>query len=1506
MKRGTAVLLTAALTLSVLPGSSILQTAQPAQAAGYGISNPTTDSDGVTTWDCVYFGNYYQSSETAKEPIKWRVLSVNGDDAFLLADQNLDGKPYNETYTSVTWETCTLRSWLNGYGAGSNVDGKDYSGDNFLDAAFSQTEQSAIRTTSVINEDNPTYGTEGGNTTQDKIYLLSIAEASNASYGFQATFDTESETRVATNTAHTASYSYMNSTGNTDWWCLRSPGHFANHASSVSYGGSGSYNGWDVNDYINAVRPALHLNLSSDLWRGAGQVTSAGGGGGETTPPAGETNPPAGESDGWLECSPDSTVEDGSMEWFPAIAYGNGAWDYDTMRSFTNGIRWSSSDSGIAVLSGGFLMPTAPDTYTNGTEKLSRWRVTGMFCLTGVSPGEAVITATLPDGSTVQTAVTVTAKQDSSGEEGNAGSFSFSDAAEGETDGDAVKFFPQTWSVKHCAFPVNISQTEEENGNTKVKVSVGLGRSDILDSETQWSKYKKNVSDAEKYTGKVNTLQELTEAWGAKSGYFCETKGIKAKPQISAMGYVEVVCDKNGNMISSEGKIAMDGKWGASASWQFVTPIGPLYINLSGEGKLSAKIGPKYNVDTGEVQWGDGSVSFTPSLTLEGGYGIDKVASIGAQGKAELPVGIYPDFTGKFQASAGIHVQLLFFLDETYTLASYRKQLWSKKKSLSPVRGKQAVSPVDLTAGRWSGLSEMDTSFAEQTTRWNGETGEDFQASADRLAGRKGNGRTISDSTLLAQAQDAENGLTRVIQDGILPSTLPMQAAIGDKRVMVFQGYDDSYSTLNSVRLLYSVYDQGVWSEPKTITKEGGSDTYADLRMVGGRLVLAWQKENTTISGDVAEDADGVLSDLAKHAEICVSVFEEEQGTFTAPVYLTRNSDCDMMPRICGETDDITVAWLRNDAGDFMQESGKNSIYTVEVDADALLADGTQTGEETFSAEKLLGELPGSVSDYVVYQGKDGVHAFCSGTADGMTAVFDEHGNVIPSLEETMQLAEQGAPSGLQMADGMIYVVVNGTLYSYEISSGQVQGNLAGETVFGSNIEYCSNGEKAGFLWSIYNEESGTGRVMASLRTAEGYSDPIVLAEESGKIWRNLSPVMDGDGNWSILANAERVDDGIHSLCMIEKMQGSRMELAGASVDPADTMDGRTAVEYYAVNTQDSTIYQLEITVTLADGTVIRKTVDTEIAPGESVAGKVYLDFSAVQDAQQMTVSVAAKDQVAIEDCTVTTDVGQADVSVVGTGRETAEDVEVTATLSNDSQVSANISLSLYSEAEKLHCREKQDDIELKAGEKKQITFTVPKKELAYNENDAIYMTLDAQVGGGDYRMDNNTAFVVFYRSSPENTQKPALPSEQPTAEPSQNPSVLPSSQPPVSSGGETSGASGNAAGGNATAVTPPSNNRSAKKPGKVTGLKLRRQKRSVFVSWTWKSGVSGFQIQYARNKKFTKQKKTQKAGKYTNDKTIRGLKREKTYYFRVRAYKTSNGKKLYGKWSKVKKVKVK
>lgn len=59
----------------------------------------------------VTFGTYPQTKAgNDATPIEWLVLARDGDKALLISRYALDAQPYNKDYTSVTWETCTLRT----------------------------------------------------------------------------------------------------------------------------------------------------------------------------------------------------------------------------------------------------------------------------------------------------------------------------------------------------------------------------------------------------------------------------------------------------------------------------------------------------------------------------------------------------------------------------------------------------------------------------------------------------------------------------------------------------------------------------------------------------------------------------------------------------------------------------------------------------------------------------------------------------------------------------------------------------------------------------------------------------------------------------------------------------------------------------------------------------------------------------------------------------------------------------------------------------------------------------------------------------------------------------------------------------------------------------------------------------------------------------------------------------------------------------------------------------
>lgn len=268
MRRILPMLLIACLVMAMLPAAALAaDTGKAIQL----VSGGSAANIGGSQKDNVFFGNYFQSNRTTKDPVKWRVLSNAGGQLFLLSDQNLDALQYHTEREDVTWETSTIRSWLNGYDASSNTgesNGIDYTKDNFLDTAFSAKEQTAIAETEVVNEANTDYDTDGGNDTTDRIFLLSLTETSDRNY-----FPTYSSS-ISTNTAYVADggkFGYsMFGTGEANWWWLRSPGYYRWYAAFIEWeDGTSVTDGNPVNNESTAVRPAFNLNLSSVLFTSA-------------------------------------------------------------------------------------------------------------------------------------------------------------------------------------------------------------------------------------------------------------------------------------------------------------------------------------------------------------------------------------------------------------------------------------------------------------------------------------------------------------------------------------------------------------------------------------------------------------------------------------------------------------------------------------------------------------------------------------------------------------------------------------------------------------------------------------------------------------------------------------------------------------------------------------------------------------------------------------------------------------------------------------------------------------------------------------------------------------------------------------------------------------------------------------------------------------------------------------------------------------------------------------
>ena len=212
----------------------------------------------VEAGDVITFGHYPQTAAgTDQTPIEWIVLDVQDGKALVISKYILDYQPYHADMTDkqATWETCTLRAWLN---------------DEFLNTAFTPEEQETILVTEVDNSKAQsmsigTKSTTGGNNTRDKVFVLSFAEAHN----FLGVVIGKNPDAQAAPTAYACELGlqtrekYKTAEGKEAgrWW-LRTHGYDRSSEDYIDFDGaiasSFSYWGWE------GVRPVFWLNLDAD------------------------------------------------------------------------------------------------------------------------------------------------------------------------------------------------------------------------------------------------------------------------------------------------------------------------------------------------------------------------------------------------------------------------------------------------------------------------------------------------------------------------------------------------------------------------------------------------------------------------------------------------------------------------------------------------------------------------------------------------------------------------------------------------------------------------------------------------------------------------------------------------------------------------------------------------------------------------------------------------------------------------------------------------------------------------------------------------------------------------------------------------------------------------------------------------------------------------------------------------------------------------------------------
>lgn len=187
----------------------------------------------------VKFGSYEQDDnfDNGKEAVEWIIIDRNQESTMLISKNIIEYQPYLNVgwgnYRDTTWETCTLRTWLN---------------TTFYNSLFSAKEKQYVKSSSVV-PDPKEYSTsvDPGNKTVDNVYLLSEKEY-NKYKSIAGVSECGSSRYVLSKERH----------GYNRWW-LRSPHNdyliFAKEVYSADYITT------ETVDHDNGVRPVVWINF---------------------------------------------------------------------------------------------------------------------------------------------------------------------------------------------------------------------------------------------------------------------------------------------------------------------------------------------------------------------------------------------------------------------------------------------------------------------------------------------------------------------------------------------------------------------------------------------------------------------------------------------------------------------------------------------------------------------------------------------------------------------------------------------------------------------------------------------------------------------------------------------------------------------------------------------------------------------------------------------------------------------------------------------------------------------------------------------------------------------------------------------------------------------------------------------------------------------------------------------------------------------------------------------
>ena len=1030
--------------------------------------------------------------------------------------------------------------------------------------------------------------------------------------------------------------------------------------------------------------------------------------------------------------------------------------------------------------------------------------------------------------------------------------------------------------IDFSKLPVSI----ERSGNV-IRIGFGILQTEndesqnLFDSKT-WDKLKTSAEKMQ--SNATNGIDAFNDA----KDFGCVSMPMSKKVKTNVTGYVEGTL-KNGKFTDNvTGRFVFQISASVKKQWQTAIVSVPVVFSASGEVSGTASFAVGLDWDNAKITLeGDQSIELTlPKVKLSAGVGIAYVANVSVYGQCEniLEITSSQDSTNKEDARIRDYIDGEIGVSASLLLASYEKTLIKAKRKVV-----------------YDSKNGMITSNMQNKMAAPDE--EDYKIQRDYVSDMTGWQTDNKESS-------GETADIQILQQNVYNDAKPQIVCTDNGiKVMTFITDVPERTTGNHTAVAYSIYDDttDTWSKPLLVEDDGTADMLPQLATDGKAIYLTWVNTNR-------DDFTATTSvdEMAKTCEISVAEFDTAKKCFKNITRLTNDTYADINPSLVVEDGKAYVSWITNMDSDVIQLSGENIVKYASNVKGEWDSDIYETLDKPIT-DVQIGILQNDVAvAYLVDNDED------------MTTTDDTKlfvGNVEGAAEEIIA-DKQGIQSvqfiKLEGQDVLGFSANDGFYYTQDTK----MYTCLFEKEEQSNIRYnCISGKTSDLLLCSEAGEKGVD-IRGYLYKDGKLSKEIPITNQDKYIKEPNGFYQDGEfyvvftRSTADIRDAEMMSST--DICTMHFKEYEDLKIDNLSVDEETVAPGQKgSLQVDVINQGLKEQKDFIIRVMNANEELGSYTYSELLPAGETK--RIDIQFDIPEDFSVGTKISCVVEQKGDDNNTNNTleqIVGKTNLSLDVIEKENAYDeTEGILYVKNPSGYAANAVLKVYESGKNGKLLQKKslgviqpdeiqrikysadelDDLAAKSGT---LYFEVAcdEKETFLSDNYGYLMA--GQGSDDDDDWDVSPSPTASSTPNPVSTSLPSAtrkPSETPKPTDKQNPTIPPTNKPTVQ-----------------PTKRPNHNKPVVKAPAKVRGVKVKNLKgRKMKVSWSWDI-TDGYQIQYAMNRKFTKKKKTVTLNSLLSKKTFKHLKKNKTYYVRVRAFRESGNVKKYGKWSTVKKIKIK